>query len=123
MINELKKTSKEFIIIEKDNETNFIIKKNKKKIIIHDSKIIEDMIDNKFMSSYKNLLAIIIDLINSDDANDSDEAIVRNNIEELKYILLNKYAKFIKLSQLNKYLKMLMLLESKINFRYKGRGR
>ena len=47
----------------------------------------------------------------------------RNQIDELKNTLINKYSKHINRELLNKYLKMLLLLEDKLVIPERSRGR
>lgn len=123
MKNNFKKINKEFEIIELDDNKTFTISKKDEKIIVHDAKIIENVIEKKFNEKYKRLLYIIMNITTSEDSEESDAEIVRNNIEELRILLLNKYSNFIKKELLNKYLKMLVLLEEKIVIPEKSRGR
>ena len=83
----------------------------------------EEVVTKKFNENYKRILYIIMDINTSEDATDSDVEIVRNRIEELRASLLKKYAKYIDKNLLNKYLKMLMILESKLVIPKRGRGR
>ena len=66
---------------------------------------------------------IIVDINNSEDATESDGELVRNQIEELRCAIINKYAKFLNKDLINRYLKMLLILESKLIIPEKSRGR
>jgi len=64
-----------------------------------------------------------MDINNSEDSEESDAYIVRDQIDELRNSLINKYEKYLSRDILNKYLKMLLILESKIVVPEKHRGR
>ncbi len=121
MKNKLEKINKEFLIVEKENEEAFIITKGEEKLILHDKLIIPKVIDKKFNEKYRRLLYIIIDINESDSDNESDIYLVKENIEELRELILKKYAKYIKKDVLNKYLKMLLILEGKIVTKNRGK--
>lgn len=119
----LKKTSCNFEIVEKNDQESFTIIKKSKKITIYDKKMIENTIDKQFNQNYRKLLYIITDIINSDDATDSDIELLKLKIDNLRQLILNKYYKFISKELLNKYLKMIMILEDKAKIQKKHRGR
>lgn len=119
----LKKNNNNFEILENKEEDILTIACNKKKISIYDEKLTEKIISKRFNEKYKKLLYIIMDINNSDDTTDTDTFLVREQISELKNMLLNKYKKYISKEVLNKYLKMLLLLEDKIVVKDKGKSR
>lgn len=119
----LKKNSNDFEIVELECEDGFTIKTKNKNIIIYDKEMINNIIDKEFSAKYKKILYIIMDINSSDDATDTDTFLVREQISELKNMLLNKYKKYISKELLNKYLKMLLLLEDKIVVKEKSNGR
>ncbi len=119
----IQKTSGEFKIIDIENSKTFAIEKNNEKIIVHDEELIENLINKKFSRKYCELLYIINDILNSDEENGTDDDLLALKIEDLRNELLNRYNKFINKSTLNKYLKMLDLLEDKLNSRKKARSR
>jgi len=123
MKNSIKKVNSEFEIIEYNNEKTIIMKKKENQIIFHDERLFEDVIDKKFNEKYRKLLYIIMELNNSEDATEDDEYYVRSKIEELKRIIINKYAKHISRDLLNKYLKMLYILQTKLVIPSRGKGR
>lgn len=124
MKNSLKKINSEFIVLEKENQSKFTITKSEEeKIIIYDEEIIENVINNRFNQKYRKLLCLIMDVNESEDSTESDVELALIKIEELKNLLLSKYYKYINRDLLNKYLKMLILLEEKLYIPKRGRGR
>lgn len=123
MKNSLQKVSTEFEIIEFEDKKTFTITKEKEKIVFYDEKLIEEVIEKKFNEKYKRLLYIITDISSSEDATETDAELVRNQILELRNLLINKYGRYIQKELLNKYLKMLMILDSKLVIPKKRRGR
>ena len=123
MKNSFKKVNSVFEVVEHDDELVYTIKKAEEKITIYDKRLMEEVVTKKFNENYKRILYIIMDINTSEDATDSDVEIVRNRIEELRASLLKKYEKYIDKNLLNKYLKMLMILESKLVIPKRGRGR
>lgn len=122
-MNSLKKVSSEFEIIEFDDKKSFSIKNKEEKITIYDDGLATELIDKKFNIEYKKLLYIIMDINNSDDSTESDGLLVRDKIDELKNVIINKYSKYISKELLNKYIKMIMILEEKLVIPEKSRGR
>ena len=122
-MNSLKKVSSEFEIIEFDDKKSFSIKNKEEKITIYDDDLVTELIDKKFNTEYKKLLYIIMDINNSDDSTESDGLLVRDKIDELKNVILNKYSNYISKELLNKYIKMIMILEEKLVIPEKSRGR
>lgn len=122
-MNELKKVSTNFEIVEFNDKKAFGIIKDNKKISIYDKELTEELIDKKFMNEYKKILYIIMDINESEDANETDVFLVRDRLEELKNLLVSKYSKYIKKELLNKYLKMLLILEGKLVIPERSRGR
>jgi len=119
----IKKVNIDFEVVEFDDKKTFIIEKDEKKVKIYDERLIEEIISNKFNERYKRLLYIIMDINNSDDTSDTDTDLVRCQIDELRNLLMNKYKNHLSKELLNKYLKMLLILESKIVVPEKSRGR
>ena len=107
----------DFKIIELNEENGFKIQRDNLKITIYDKEIINDLINKNLQKKYGHLLYLIASLNdNSDTSNttDSDVFLVRNKIDELRNIILTKYAKYLPKNTINKYLKTLILLEEKI---------
>ena len=93
------------------------------KITIYDERLVKPTIESIFMKKYKRLLYIIMNIAESDDANDSDALIVLDKINELREYLMSVYGKHIKNAELHRYLKMLEFLESKLVIPKKGKSR
>jgi len=123
MKNSFKKVNAEFEIVEFDDKKTFTVRKEEEKITFYDEKLIEDIIIKKFNDKYKRLLYIIMDITNSEDATDTDAEIIRSQIEELRNLLLNKYSKYLSRELINKFLKMLLILDSKLVIPERRRGR
>lgn len=123
MKSELNKVSKELKVIEMEDSNSFVIKKEKETITIYDESLIEEIIERKFQDKYKKLLYIIMDINNSEDSTESDEDLVREQIHELEVMLIKKYGKHLKEGTLNRYLKMLLILNSKLELPKVRRGR
>ena len=123
MKNSLKKINSEFEIIEFEDKKTFTIKKLEEKITFYDERLIEEVISKKFNDKYKQLLYIIMDIVSSDDATETDADLVREQINDLRNSFVNKYAKYLSSDLLNKYLKMLLILDSKLVMPKKSRGR
>ena len=110
----IKEVKNEFKIIELKEEQSFKIQRDNLKITIYDEEIINDLINKNLQKKYGRLVYLVASLNDNDDTTDSDVFLVRNKIDELRNIILTKYAKYLKRSILNKYLKALLLLEEKI---------
>lgn len=120
----IKKVNSEFLVLEKEADSKFTITKSEEeKIVIYDEVLVEKIIETKFNNKYRKLLYIVMDINENEDSTESDAEIVLFKIEELKNLLLAKYYKYISRELLNKYLKMLMLLEEKLIIPNRHRGR
>ena len=121
MKNSLKKLNSEFTVVEKENNVKFTISKSEEeKLFVYDEELVENIIDSNFNQKYRKLLYMVMDIA---DSTDSDCELSLIKIEELKNLLLSKYYKYINRELLNKYLKMMMLLEEKLTIPRRGRGR
>lgn len=120
---QIKETKAEFKIIEIEDSNNFVISKSQEKIIVYNKEIIDNLISKKFNRKYCELLYIITDILNADDDNGTDTDLLALKIDALRQELINKYYKFLNKATLAKYLKMLLLLEDKLNNQRKTRGR
>lgn len=116
MEKKINKVKCDFEILEIDDDNGFVITKGNTvpKITVYDSELIENVINEKFNQKYRNLLYIIMNIANSDDATDSDSELVLVKIDELKRYIINKFGKILSKETLNKYLNMLLLLEYKV---------
>jgi hypothetical protein len=122
-MNSIKKTKNTFIVESMDEDKIYSFNVAGGKLDIYDQDLVEKYFDKKFNKQYKEVLYNIM-IINEDDgANESDGELVRNKIDEIKNTIINKYYKYIGKDRTNRYLKMLLLLEGKINVRERGKGR
>lgn len=122
MKSSIKKVKSEFEVVEKE-EKKFTLNMNEsEKIIIYNDDLLEKVIDNKFNKKYRKLLYLVMEVAENGDSEDEIN-IALLKIEELKNILLNKYYRYINKDILNKYLKMIMLLEQKLTVPKRRRGR
>jgi len=116
MKSSLKKINSEFDVIAKEKAKKFVLNiSENEKLLIYDQELIEKIINSNFNQKYRKLLRIVMDITESEDASDSDVEIALIKIEDLKNLLLSKYYKYISRDLLNKYLKMLILIEEKLN--------
>ena len=114
MKNSLKKVNSEFTIVEKDNKEKFTLYKKEEKILFYNEELIENIIDSNFNKKYRKLLYLVMDISENEDSTESDIELALLKIEDLKNKLLDKYYKYISKGVLNKYLKMIILLEQKL---------
>lgn len=119
----IEKIKCDFEIVEMDNLEGFAIKNRKQNevITIYDEELIQDAIAKNFNKKYRELLYLVMDVNESDDATETDTELVLMKIDDLRKKILNM--KFLSKEQLNKYLKMLLLLNEKIRVPEIGRGR
>lgn len=116
----------EFEISEMNEKPIFSFSSNNddEKIVIYDENLIVPTINAIFNMKYRRLLYIIMNIDESEDATESDSEIVLLKINELKNYIINMFGKYLSKDELNKYMNMLMLLESKLPvLEERGRGR
>ena len=123
MKSSIKKLNSELEVVEKEDKKFTLNMNEHEKIIIYNNELLEKVIDNKFNKKYRKLLYLVMEVTGNDDSDDDEINIALLKIEELKNILLGKYYKYISKELLNKYLKMMMLLEEKLSVPKRGRGR
>ena len=119
----IEKIKCDFEIVEMDNLEGFAIKNRQQNevITIYDEELIQDAIAKNFNKKYRELLYLVMDVNESDDATETDTELVLMKIDDLRKKILNM--KFLSKEQLNKYLKMLLLLNEKLRVPEIGRGR
>ena len=110
----IREVKNDFKIIELNEENGFKIQRDNLKITIYDEEITTALINKNLQKKYERLLYLVASLNDDNDTTDSDVFLVRNKIDELKNIILTKYAKYLPKDVINKYLKALILLEEKI---------
>jgi hypothetical protein len=87
-------------------------------ITIYDEELLNNCIDHKFNNKYKKLLAIIINILQSDDSTDSDFEIALGEVEKQRSIVLKKYEKYLEKKKTTEYLKKLEYLEKELKKKY-----
>ena len=101
-----------------------ISKENKEeKITIFDKNLINKIINQKINKKYQELLNIIVDINDSEDATTTDGELVLIKIDSLKEKILKEYGKYLTKESLNKYLQMFESLENKLEIPKNKRGR
>lgn len=118
----IKKVKCEFEVVDKEDKAFTLNISDSEKIFIYDDELLEEVIDKKFNKQYRKLLYLVMDITENDDNDDENINMALLKIEDLKNILLSKYYKYISRELLNKYLKMLMLLDEKLTLP-RSRGR
>lgn len=122
-MNSLSKLKCDLEIVELKEEKLFTINNKNEKITLYNKEMLEKIIDKNFNKKYRELLYLIMSITEDDESTESDAELALLKIEDLKKYLINHYSNHISRNLLNKYLKMLMLLEQKLNVPRKRRGR
>lgn len=126
MISSIKRTKKEFVIVDKkDNSKVTITNKVEDKLVIYDEDILSEIVDNKFNKKYKELLYLVTEIEESEDSTESDAELALLKIDDYRTKIIEKYFRYLKVTDKEKYLKLLALLDNKLlslNFIH-GRGR
>ncbi len=120
-------------LIKKNNKTNEIIymeydlhgykfspKKTKdayidvKEVTLINPEMIDSVLSIKFNQVFNKLFNKVVNIINDDDASESDTMMVLGEVELLRGILLNKYQNFLKSEKEELFLKKLRVLENEL---------
>ena len=110
----IKKTNKEFKVLEKNQKSVFTINNsNGDKITVYSKDMVENLYKNRFQEQYKRLVMMVASI--DEDASDSDTEMALIRLSDYKETLLNRYAKYISEKELNKYIKKILLLEERLN--------
>lgn len=88
------------------------------KITIYDPDLAEFCISKKFMNKYGKLVSAIMMLLQNDDSDDGDFALVLDELERERKIILSKYAPFLKGKKIDELISMLNYLEVELQNRY-----
>ena len=124
MKSSIKKINSEFTVVEKNENNIFSFSdKDGSKISVYNTAMVEKIIDDKFNKKYRKLLYLVMETIENEDADETDLESLILKIDGLRRLLLNKYYKYIGKDMMDKYLKMILLLEAKIKMPIRGRGR
>jgi len=124
MKSSITKVNSDFTIVDRKNKAKFkISKSDDETIFLYNEEIIEKVIEENINKKYRNLLYLTMNITEDDDSSESDTELALLKIENLKNLIISKYSKYLSKNLLNKYLKMLILLEEKLYVPKKGRGR
>ena len=122
-MNKIKKTITDLEIVELNDEILYSCNKKGLKIDFYDEDSLDDYFDKNFNVKYREILYLIMNYNEDDESSPEDEELILSKIEDLKNRLLTKYSKYISKDRLNKYLKMIILLDSKIKVKERGMRR
>ncbi len=117
----IKSPKNEFLIEDLTFDNGFKLPSKKVKVEVYDKKIKEKIIAENFKKEYRKILEMIVSI--NEDGSEDDALYVRDKVMEFKNSLIKKYEKYLSKNTLNKYLKMILLLEQKIVIPKKHRGR
>lgn len=96
------------------NNDNYI---KVKAVKIVDKVMIDKILTIKFDKLFKQVVAMALQIINDDDATTDDAAIVLDEVELVREILLNRYQKFLKQEKEQLFLKKLRLIENEMRLK------
>jgi hypothetical protein len=82
--------------------------------------MVENIFELKINKKYRDILLMLME---ENDDSEGEEEIVRNKIEELKRLIMDKYYQYISPESLKRYIKRITLLESQIKPKERGKSR
>ncbi len=85
-----------------------------KEVTVINPELIDSILSIKFNKIFNKLFNKVVDVLNDDDASESDTMMVLGEVELLRGILLNKYQNFLKFEKEELFLKKLRLLENEL---------
>lgn len=85
-----------------------------KEVTVINPELIDSILSIKFYKIFNKLFNKVVDVLNDDDASESDTMMVLGEVELLRGILLNKYQNFLKFEKEELFLKKLRLLENEL---------
>lgn len=88
------------------------------KLSIYNSKMIDNILSQKYVRKYKELLKLVYLLYNDAFPGDVGYPAVLDEIAKLRSKLIDKYNKYLSLSKKKKFLKELDYIESEVKMRY-----
>jgi len=88
------------------------------KLSIYNGKMIDNILSQKYLRKYKNLLKLVYLLYNDAFPDDSGYPAVLDESAKLRSILIDKYDKYLSLNKKKKFLKELDYIESEVKLRY-----
>jgi len=87
------------------------------RVTIVDRVMIDKILTMKFNKSFKKVVALAMQVINDEDADDGDATIVLGEVELVREILLNRYQKFLSYEKEQLFLKKLRLIENELRMK------
>ena len=87
------------------------------RVTIVDRVMIDKILTMKFNKSFKKVVALAMQVINDEDADDGDATIVLGEVELVREILLNRYQKFLNYEKEQLFLKKLRLIENELRMK------
>ena len=87
------------------------------RVTIVDRVMIDKILTMKFNKSFKKVVAMAMQVINDDDADDGNATIVLGEVELVREILLNRYQKFLSYEKEQLFLKKLRLIENELRMK------
>lgn len=123
MKNNVKKVNCEFNIVEQTEKPIITINRKEESITFYNEYSLLEYIDADFNKKYRKLLYLIMNVAEDEESTDGDIELLYLKVDKLKELILSKYFKYINKETLNRYLKMILLLEEKLNIPRKHRGR
>ena len=91
------------------------IKVNQDTIV--DRVMIDKILTMKFNKSFKKVVALALQVINDEDSDEGNVAIVLGEVELVREILLNRYQKFLSYEKEQLFLKKLRLIENELRMK------
>jgi len=88
------------------------------KLSVYNSKMIDNILERKYIRRYKNLLKLLYLLFNDQFPGESGFPIVLDESDRLRAILLNKYHKYLSAHKEAKFLKELDYIDSEVKMKY-----
>ena len=86
-------------------------------VTIVDRVMIDKILTMKFNKSFKKVVALAMQVINDEDSDEVNVAIVLGEVELVREILLNRYQKFLSYEKEQLFLKKLRLIENELRMK------
>lgn len=88
------------------------------RFVLYDSKMIDNILEKKYVRRYKNLLKMVYLLFNDAFPGDTGYPAVLDESSKLRATLTDKYNKYLSLSKQKKFLKQLDYIDSEVKMKY-----
>lgn len=88
------------------------------RFVLYNSKMIDNILEKKYIRRYKNLLKMVYLLFNDAFPDDTGYPAVLDESSKLRSILLDKYNQYLSLVKQKKFLKELDYIESEVKLKY-----